>query len=265
MGDARSGKDPSALRRYGAGVVLPLALVAAAGWAWTHAPDIARPAAAAGLGASASRVPAAPRSTPTPGQPAKRTPRPTATRAAPSGPGITEPGVHLAVSPLGDGSLDVSERVVLPSVLTRLPLRPPDVSAAGLSFRDARPVATDVQLTVDGQPVPVDGGEVTRRVVVLVGRPASVLELRYVLTGSTRRSVPSTTGRALAAVAPLVPVGTAPVVVTTTGKAVRNLSCPRLSGDARSCSDGVPGAMSVRTPLRGDRSLVVLQLDLPRP
>jgi hypothetical protein len=265
MGDVGSGSEPSALRRYGAGIVLPLVLLAGAAWAWTHAPDVGRPSSASALETPAASGPAARGGTPTAGRPTKRPPRATPTSpSAPSGPGITEPGVHLSVAPLRDGSLDVSERVILPSVLTRLPLRPPDVAAAGQSFRRAHPVATSVQLTVDGQPVPVDGGTVARQLVVVVGRPASVLELRYVLGGSTMRSAPSTAGRALAAIAPLVPVGNAPVVVTTTGKAVINLSCPQLAGHARSCSGGVRGAMAVRTSLRGDRALVLLQLDLPR-
>lgn len=263
MADARSGSDLSALRRYGAGVVLPLALLTGAGWAWTHAPDNGRPSSASAAGTSANPH----RSGPGGPVPARPTSGPPSTTRPPvaSGPGITDPGVRLSVAPLQDGSLDVSERVVLPNVLTRLTLRPPDLAPAGRAFRAAHPAATDVQLTVDGQPLPVDDGTVAKRLVVVVGRPASVLELRYVLRGTTVRSAPSTTGRALAAVAPLVPVGSAPVVVTTKGKAVRNLSCPQLAGDAGACSDGVRGAMAVRTALRGDRGLVVLQLDLPRP
>ena len=83
------------------------------------------------------------------------------------------------------------------------------------------------------------------------------------------RSVPSTAGRALAALAPVsttaVTGADTQVVVATSGAAVRNLTCPRLTGDARACADGATGAMATRAPLAVGDALVVLQLDLPRP
>ena len=80
------------------------------------------------------------------------------------------------------------------------------------------------------------------------------------------RSVPSTRGRALAALTPLSQAepGT-PVVVTTSGESVLNLACPLLRANEVSCSDGVRGRMAVRDPLPDSAALVVVQLDLTKP
>lgn len=300
MGVAQGSRTRVVLRRYVAGVALPLALASVAVWAWTRAPE-ATAAAAAREGGSPPAAVTTPGTEPrTPGDaqprpsepptssptglgfPTALTPEPsspsgTGTDAAPdpspdggsgvvpAGPGTTVPGVRLSVTPAVDGTLEVSERVLLDSATTRLSLSPPDLSRAGGDFASARPVATAVQLSADGQPVAVGSGTVGAPRTVDLAQPASAFELRYVLTGADVRSVPSTAGRALAAVAPLTRTGTTPVVITTSGDAVRNLTCAGLDGRATVCSDGVAGAMSVRDPLTDARALVVLQLDLPRP
>ena len=265
------------LRRYVAGVAVPLALVGGAVWLWGRAPEASAVAgsfgvdvgqtpgsgAAGGGGTTTSGV--APNSR----QPLTSSGPTTSPRVSPSaastGPGITETGVHLSVTPSADGTLEVYEQVVLGGVITRLELRPPDARAAGPDFATSRPAATDVQVSIGGQPVSVGASPISRRRSVDLAQPASQVELRYVLTGVTVRSIPSTTGRALAAITPLTSTGTTPVVVTTSGDAVLNLTCPQLSGDAQVCADGVKGAMSVRDPLPATRDVVVLQLDLPRP
>ena len=187
----------------------------------------------------------------------------------PRGPGIDEPGATLSVTATATGDLEVSERARTATEVTRVVLRPPRIVRAGPDFADARPVLTEVQLTADGQPVVLPSDRVTDRIVVDLPTPATAYELRYVLEGATVRSVPSTAGRALAALAPASTTsvtGTDTLVaVRTSGDAVRNLTCPLLSGDARACADGAPSAMSTRRPLPVSDALVVLQLDLPRP
>lgn len=276
------------LRRYVAGVGLPLALVGGAVWAWGRAPEASAVAGSFGVEvveATGSTVPGsgqtpgsgapggggtqtpgqAPGSVPPPTASVPTTPPPATSPVASTGPGLTETGVHLSVTPSADGTLEVYEQVVLGGVITRLELRPPDLRPAGPDFTASRPAATAVQVSIGGQPVSIGSGTVSTRRSVDLAQPASRLELRYVLTGVTVRSVPSTTGRALAALAPLTTTGTTPVVVTTTGGAVLNLTCPQLTGDAQACADGVAGAMSLRDPLPAVRDVVVLQLDLPRP
>jgi hypothetical protein len=120
---------------------------------------------------------------------------------------------------------------------------------------------------VGGQPVALSFSVLTAPRAIVLGLPIDTYELRYVLVGTSVRTVPSTSGRALAALGPVsrsLPPPS-PVVVVTRGNTVRNLSCPLLSGNEVACSNGVKGAMSVRAPLALRSALVVLQLDLPRP
>ena len=255
MGAAQNGTVSVVLRRYGAGVMLPLLLSSVAVWVWGRAPAAADVVALTQSRTSPSPTAAAssaPARSPVPGTPAR-------------GPGITVPGVRLSVVPAPDGTLVVAEQVVLDRPVQSLTLQPPSLAPAGSRFADATPVATGVQLAVKGQPVAVDSGTVDRRLTIDLPQSATAFELRYVLTGAIVRSVPSLTGRALAAFAPLSAGDTSPVIVTTGGDSVRNVTCPLLDVDASACSDGLRGAMSVRDPLPRDRALVVLQLDLPRP
>jgi hypothetical protein len=161
----------------------------------------------------------------------------------------------------------VSERVRLSTAVTTIEIAVPDLGRAGSGFAMLRPVASAVQLSVGDQPVVVPDTRLSATETVQLTGPTRTYELRYVLEGATVRSVPSTAGRALAALAPLSrPADTStPVVIIPSGDSVRNLTCPHLVGDALACSDGVVGRMAVRGELRLDDALVLLQLDLPRP
>lgn len=298
--------DPRTRARHVAGIAVPVALCASAVWVWGQAPTAAsvqaearaRAAATQQSAAAGSSTDSTPGQTTTPASPGATPGQPGSTAggssgrssggstggstggasggvsggtatAAPRGPGVDEPGATLSVAATATGDLEVSERVRTTAEVTRVVLRPPRLGRAGSDFADARAVLSGVQLTVDGQPVVLPSQRVTGRVVVDLPTPATAYELRYVLEGATVRSVPSTAGRALAALAPASTTAVtgldAPVVVRTSGDAVRNLTCPLLSGDARACADGVASAMSTRRPLPVVHALVVLQLDLPRP
>ena len=286
------GNDPRTRARHLMGIAVPVVLCASAVWVWGQAPTAAsvqadararaasaqQSASAGGSSSDGSGGNGPGQTAPpgaTPGQPgssdggADGSPSGGAATPTPRGPGIDEPGATLSVTATATGDLEVSERARTTTEVTRVVLRPPRIVRAGPGFADARPVLTEVQLTADGQPVVLPSDRVTDRIVVDLPTPATAYELRYVLEGATVRSVPSTAGRALAALAPASTTsvtGTDTLVaVRTSGDAVRNLTCPLLSGDARACADGAPSAMSTRRPLPVSDALVVLQLDLPRP
>ncbi|WP_404389757.1 hypothetical protein [Humibacillus xanthopallidus] len=294
------GNDPRTRARHLMGIAVPAVLCASAVWVWGQAPTAAsvqadaraRAASAqqaasggasgsdgAGVSDGAGSSDGSGGSTPgqtaspgaTPGQPDSADGGSSGGPATPTprGPGVDEPGATLSVTATATGDLEVSERARTTTEVTRVVLRPPRIVRAGSDFADARPVLTEVQLTADGQPVVLPSERVTGRIVVDLPTPAMAYELRYVLEGATVRSVPSTAGRALAALAPAsttsVTGADTLVAVRTSGDSVRNLTCPLLSGDARACADGAPLAMSTRRPLPVSDALVVLQLDLPRP
>ena len=285
IGGSPVSTDAATLARRSAGVVIALLLCAAAAWFWGQALSEAtvegtarsseRPAGER-TSASGGTVEDGQDATPTRTVPLKTDggsdalggARGTVGADTTSGPGIDEPGVTLSAAPTSTGTLEVAERVRTAKEVGSIVLSPPRVADAGPQFDAARPVLEDVQLTVAGQPVVLPTNTVTQRVVVTLPTPARSYELRYRLEGTSMRSVPSTAGRALAALAPAsrtANTGAAPVVVRTSGDGIRNLSCPLLKGDDTTCAAGQAGALTTRFYLAAADALVVLQLDLPRP
>lgn len=194
-----------------------------------------------------------------------RTSSPTSVNSRPiTGPGITEPGIHLTASPAFDGSFDVSEQVLLSQPQTELSLRVPPISQAGNEFRSAAPVATTIQVTAGDQPVVLPSDTLRDAVTLTLGSSEKRFELRYRLTGVTIRSIPSTAGRALAAIGPLTDkvADDLPVAVTVSGSGVRNLECRQLILGARACATGELPDLRVNRLLRWPQSIVVVQLDL---
>lgn len=269
---------PSTRLRRLAGVVGPLLLVVAALWVYAvlpsasvlHGRATARAPTVTVAGLKAPTPPAIPPASAPP--PAVRAPTsspttPGTTGRGVTGPGVTEPGIRISTTITADGTLQVSERVRVAAEIGRLELAPPDLTLAGDEFNGAYPSATQLRLAVGGQPMALTFSALTAPRAIVLGLPVHTYELRYVLVGASVRSAPSKAGRALAALGPVsqsLPPPS-PVVLVTRGKAVRNLSCPLLSGNEVACSDGVRGVMSVREPLPLRSALVILQLDLPRP
>lgn len=189
--------------------------------------------------------------------------------AAPTGPGITEPGISLRFSPRTDGVFDVAERVILRSPATRIALTPPTTQSAGTSFTRSHPVVTGLQMQdSDGQPLtPTSLGSLTKSVTVPLATPTTQLSLRYELSGTSVRSIPSTTGRALAFLRPVTAGAdeSLPVQISSAGTGVLNISCPQLLQDERACAEGSAPALSVRAAMSAATSTVVVQLDVPAP
>jgi len=191
----------------------------------------------------------------------------TAKGDAPSGPGQSAVGIYLAASPAADGTFVVAESLVLASPVSALKLRIPPISQGGSVFESMHPQTTDVQVSAGNQPVAVPDAQVTADVNPPLTVPASKFEVRYRLTGVTVRSLGSTAGRALAALGPLmsgVPPEL-PVATAVRGRSVLNLRCPHLRLGEQACSAGSDGNLRVNRTLPWRQSIVVVQLDLPKP
>ena len=119
-------------------------------------------------------------------------------------PGGRDPGIRLVATVDGrDRIFEVTETVRLPAPVTSLTLLPPDLRAAGGDLRSARPVATNVEVRVNGRTVR-PRPKVQRKTTVVLRRATDRFEVSYRLTGAIRLNQPSWAGRAIGAVGPLV-------------------------------------------------------------
>ena len=259
---------PAGLRRA-LGLVLVAGLCVAAVTVYQDAPDLPRSARAPSLApspatsASTGVPPASPTST-TAAHPMRTTPPSTST-LPPKGPGTTQPGILLMASPMRDGSFDIAEIVKLTDATSSVRLSPPNLTLAGDRFANAKPVATQVQVSADNQPVLVPGGRVSRQIDIALLEPAKRIELRYNLSGITIRSIPSQAGRALTAISPLVKgePRDLPVVAMVIGSTVLNIQCPARSLNKQACSEGHPPRIRVDGKLPWNKAVIVVQFDLP--
>ncbi len=187
------------------------------------------------------------------------------TQPAVSGPGVTEPGISIWVTPQLDGSLEVMEAALYPDPVDVVTLDPVDVHNGGPAFAALVPTVTHLQVTADQTPVGVLES-MTRPTTVTLPTRARQLLLRYHLDGVTVRSTPSATGRASILIAPLS-AGSAAALqsqIRIGGGPVLNLTCPRLHGDAASCVP-ISGDLGVAPVLPARDDVVVAQVDLPSP
>jgi hypothetical protein len=184
--------------------------------------------------------------------------------ASSGGPGSTEPGINLVVTPKSDATMEVTESVLLDEPTESLKVRPPNFSAAGSTFGGNNPYASKVRLVAGDQSVQVADGVVNRPMTLDLDEPTRRFELRYELNRAVVRSKPSAKGRALGAVRPLTSgmPDTLAVAVVVLGDEVRNLSCPGLSLEEQSCAVGAPPLLRLRTDLPWRTAIVVIQLDL---
>jgi hypothetical protein len=252
------------------GLILIAGLCVSAVTFYSKAPELPRSAPAM---ASGTPIPTASDSIASTGSQSPKT-APTATSTTtptnaelPKGPGTTQPGILLIASPLPDGSFDVAEIVLLSTPTSSLRLGPPRLAQAGSRFSQAKPVASQVQVSAGDQPVIVPGGRVTQPVDLALTTPARRIELRYHLSGITVRSVPSLAGRALTAISPLVQgvPKTFQVAMLVSGSTVLNIECPILRLREQACSAGRPPNLRVKRNLPWNGAVIVVQFDLPKP
>jgi hypothetical protein len=214
------------------------------------------PPSSAPLGSSSSSP--APSSTPSPSPPAGY---PDRNLPSPRG---QQPGIRLVATVLPGGVFEVTETVRLATPVSHLTLTPPDLRAAGRVLRSTRPYATDVVVRAGEQRAEPPRGTVRRATTVALGRPTDRFQVHYRLHDSVRHNQPSSAGRALGAVAPLISrlPGDLPVAVAVRGEAVRNLGCVGLPADQWACFAGERPNVRVNRSLPLRAALVQVQLDL---
>jgi hypothetical protein len=252
------------------GTVVTLALVGAAIGFYALSPRLSptsgpRPVATAAPAPTPTTIESAsPSPTRTPSPTPTPTPQSSRDRDLPPEPGGHEPGIRLTATPTADGAFDVVETVRLAGPVAHLALTVPDLTSASRDLRGNRPVVEDLQARADGRRIKLSTTTMRRAFTLRLGRSADLFELRYRLRGVTEISEPSSAGRALGAVEPLV-TGVPeelPVVVTIRGHSVRNLLCPRLPIEDWACAAGVRPNVRVNRNLFRRDALVVAQLDL---
>lgn len=183
-----------------------------------------------------------------------------ATADLPDGPGTTQPGLLLVAAVLPDGSLDIAEFARFVSPVASIDVHVPEVSRAGSMFEEAQPTITGLQISTGSRSVEVGDG--SRSIDVAAGTTRA--ELRYQVTGITKRTEPSSAGRALAAVAPILAEqpDDFPVAFIVTGSGVRNLTCPDRPLPEQACATGTPPILSANRDLLWPEALVVAQVDV---
>jgi hypothetical protein len=169
-------------------------------------------------------------------------------------------------SPLRDGSFDVAELVILPSPVRSVRLAPPKLALGGKRFAGLKPVASEVQMSADDQPVVVPKGQVESRLDIALVEPAQQMELRYQLHEVTARSIPSRAGRALAVISPLAAAEPSlHVVMMVSGGTVLNIQCPMRGGiGEQTCAAGRVPHLRAKGELPLSRAVIIVQFDLPR-
>jgi hypothetical protein len=212
-------------------------------------------------------------------RPAARTPTPTSTptRTPPpvdnsaeqprTGPGIDAVGIYLQFGARADGNLDVTERVVLAHPSKQIAVRPPSATAAGQAFSDSRPAIRALQVQAGGLPVANVPTRLDHDRQFRLKQTTAAFTLRYQLSGTTVRSVPSTANRALAYIRPIsVGIDAAtPVQMLTTGTSTLNLTCPQLPAELQGCARGTAPHLRVETGVTVADDTVIVQLNLPEP
>ncbi len=185
-------------------------------------------------------------------------------RNLPPGPGGREAGIQLLATPTPNGQFEVVETVRLAEPVTQLALAAPDVRPASPLLHATRPVVEALRVTAGGRQIKPATRTFRRSIGLQITRPTDLFELRYRLRGVTVVSAPSSAGRALGALAPLVTgvPDELPVAITVRGHAVRNLSCPRLPIADQACAAGHPPKWRVNRNLPRRDALVAVQFDI---
>lgn len=228
------------------------------------------PSVATGAGTSGPTPPSTSSGTTAPGLTTSRTSTATpqarvTTRAAGTGPGLTELGIHVLAQPQADGGLEVVEDILLARPVSILGLAPPPTPAYP-GLEGLTPEVVDLQAESRGVPVAVALAHPLRTRQDLRFGLTTAISLRYRLEDASHRSEPSPLGRALM-VLPAISAGDypdLPVVIEVTGPGVRNVLCPRLTGDAQLCAVQAGGRWTTAD-LTGRPVSVIAQVDLPAP
>jgi hypothetical protein len=205
-----------------------------------------------------------PTPTPIPSEAATQPPGNSPNRNLPPGPGGREPGIRLTAAPTSTGAFDVVETVRLAEPVTNLAVAPPNFASASPSLRSRHPVAEDLVVTAGDSPIKLPNHTVRGPTAIRLAKPADLFELRYQLRGATVVSRPSSVGRRLGGLGPLVTgmQEDLPVAISVRGRSVRNLSCPRLPTADQACAAGSQPRLRVNRNLARRDAVIEVQFDI---
>lgn len=190
----------------------------------------------------------------------------TATPRSSTGPGVDAPGTTISARVATPTVIDVSESLILADEVTSVTIAPPSVGGAAKDLASVTPVLTGVQVTAEGQVIPVLEDRISAPMRIDLPVAARTIEVRYLLEGGIVRTVPSKAGRALAGLAPVMAAAASlPVSYVFGGDEIIGVSCPQLGPTAFACAGGQPGRLAVTSPVPRSQSVALLQLNLPRP
>jgi hypothetical protein len=180
------------------------------------------------------------------------------------GPGEDAPGTVVVAEPAGTGFLMVEQAVLPAATGAQLVLAIPDVRRLGGEIGSLRLTVDDLRVALDGRPVAVRPDGVGRWLLpVTAGRHRIVASYR--LEGSVLVSTPSSPGRALGLVAPILGsglrAGGLPLVVRPVGTQVRSVTCPDAPAALLLCGTRAASSWTADVPASASPVVVVL-LDL---
>jgi hypothetical protein len=185
-----------------------------------------------------------------------------------AGAGIDSPGIYLQVSARPDGSLDVSERIVLRATVSRLRLEAPTNDGADSAFADSDAVVTGLQVKSANKRVPNIATRVDDSRTVPIPRVmrSVALTLIYRLEGTRQDSASTSGGRSAAYVRPLTAAmdDSLPVQVHMIGTGTTSLTCPQLPTALRDCGEGTAPILDTGHVLTARTSTVLIRGTLPR-
>jgi hypothetical protein len=182
-----------------------------------------------------------------------------------SGPGIDAPGAALGIQVLADQSIAVTEQANLPG-LASFDLSMPGSTPLTGDAQNLKPVIKDLSITINGSRASAtQTGEGDWTVVSPAGGAQRVL-LTYRLVDAVAVSQPSSQGRALALVTPLLAQllhnGNQPVDLRIPADGVSNVVCPGAPQAESLCGAHIGTNWQVTIPDDAESAAVLLQLDL---
>lgn len=185
-----------------------------------------------------------------------------------AGAGIDSPGIYLQVSARPDGSMDVSERIVLRATVSRLRLATPASVTAGSAFADRDPLVTDLQVKSANKRIGNIATRVDDTLTVPIPRlmRSVALTLIYRLEGTRLEPASTSGGRSAAYIRPLTAAmdGSLPVQVHMIGTGATRLTCPQLPTPLRECGEGEAPILDTGHVLTARTSTVLIRGTLPR-
>lgn len=198
------------------------------------------------------------------------TPSPTTSAARPVLITTTPPdanrGITVYATPLGDGTLSMTETVRFDHRQQQITLSPPKVADAPPAFRHLTPTVSQIELTVDGKDMQIKSHTLTAPLIVMLAPPgAKRVDVRYLLDHVVAAGTAGTTATT-ALVAPLIDGSMDALNVSyVIGSQINSYGCPQLTtavaqADCQALAHATTSPVGLISGLPSATSLLVLGL-----